>query len=215
MITQETLKDGLTALDVHPKSELENDRMIEVIEHMLSEYFDVAFECPTCGKDLPETERCFFCGEFFEGVEEETKGPSRQYANMEKVDGEQLLAKLIRFFEVSEVRRGDTVISFWQDDLGCIVRCCLMQFSLKVEFPYTVDRIANGKKLGARNYKTPRHGYPSRLHIRKSAQINPELIDALQSVKALRAQEKITAPKFRNRLEQAAMRHVLKKNKPQ
>lgn len=209
-ITTETLKRGLAALDVHPKEELPDARMKEVIAFVLEEHFELEYECPTCTKDLPETTHCFYCGEFLDGVEETPLGPSRKYANYAKVDGERLLDRLIRFFGVDEVKRGKTVVSFRDTHLGVLFKTNLMKYSLKVEFPYRAERIAHHKKLGITNYKTPRAGYPSRAHVRELSEINPVLLEALTSVKALRAQEKITAPELRNRLERAGLKRAIR-----
>lgn len=211
MITKDTLLEGLKALDIHPKSgaDLPEDRMAEVIEGVLVREFEIAFECPTCGKDLPECDRCFYCAEFFDGIEAPEK-KSKRWAAYKKVNGERLLDKLIRFFPCSEVRRGKTVVSFWQDGLGVLIRVHLQEYSLKIDFPFELEQIANAKKLGLKNYTTPREGCPCRLHIRHSSQISPDLLDALNSCKSLRAQTRITAPEFRNKLEAAALAQVLR-----
>jgi hypothetical protein len=203
----------MAALDVHPKEDLPDERMKEVIAYVLEEDFELEYECPTCGEDLPETAACFYCGEILDGIEEKVVGPSRTYANFEKVDGERLLDRLIRFFEVDKVRRGKTVVSFWDKHLGALFKCNLMDYSLKVEFPYRAERIAHHKKLGIKNYKTPRAGYPSCVHVRNLSDINPQLLEALTSVKALRAQEKITAPELRNRLERAGLKRAIRNRK--
>ena len=212
MITKETLLAGLHSLDIRPKLglELEEERMMEVLDNVLLEGFEIAFECPTCGKDLPECESCFYCAEPFDGVEEAEK-KSKCYAHFKKVDAEQLLVKLIRFFPCSEVRRGKTVISFWQDGLGSLFRVHLMEYSLKIDFPFKLTRIANAKILGIKSYSKPREGCPCRLHIRSASEISPDLLAALNSCKSLRAQNRITAPEFRNKLERAAIARVLRK----
>ncbi len=215
MITDESLKAGLIALDIHPQEDLPGDRMTEIIGLTLDEHFDLEFECPTCGKDLPETESCFYCGAFFDGVQEEqeTVPKSKRYANYDRVDGKRLLDKLIRFFAVDEIRRGKTVISFWDKHLGAIFKVEFKKYSLKVEFPYRAERIANYKNLQITNYSTPRAGYPSRVHLRQLSDINPQLLEALTSVKAKRAQHKITAPELRNQLEREGLRRAIKSRK--
>ena len=211
MITKDSLLVGLKALDVHPKlgTELPEDRMIEIMEGVLATEFDIAFECPTCGRDLPECERCFYCGEFFDGIEEPER-ESKRWAKYKPVNGEKLLVKLIRFFPVTEVRRGKTVVSFIQEKLGLLFRVRLMEYSLKIDFPFELERIANAKKLGIKNYKVPREVCPCRVHIRRSSDINPDLLDALNSCKSLRAQNKIVVPEYRETLERAALKRVLR-----
>lgn len=212
-ITTETLKKGLVALDVHPKEELTDERMKEVIAYVLDESFELEYECPTCGEDLPETAHCFYCNEFLDGIEEVPLGPSKRFPGRSHVDGDRLLDKLIRFFDVDRVKRGGTVVSCWDNRLGVVFKCHLLDYSLKVEFPYRAERIAHHKKLGIKNYKTPRHGYPSCFHVREFSDINPLLLEALTSVKAIRAQEKITAPELRNQLERVGLKRAIRTRK--
>lgn len=83
-ITTKTLKEGMKQFKLESDSNKKNE-----LEKMLDDYLskkELGYECPNCGKDIPDVDACPYCGESFTDEESEENEETEYDENSELED---------------------------------------------------------------------------------------------------------------------------------